>query len=41
MTNKKDKVQIVFLGLPKKKQEELRKKIFKEIAKRTTEKGNE
>jgi hypothetical protein len=34
MIKKKEKIEVVFYGLPKKKQEELRKKIFKEVAKR-------
>jgi len=35
MSKKKEESRIVFLGLPKKQQEELRKKIYKEVAKRT------
>jgi len=34
MSKKKEESRIVFLGLPKKQQEELRKKIFKEVAKK-------
>tara|TARA_R100001460_G_scaffold26146_1_gene52799 strand:+ start:18426 stop:18554 length:129 start_codon:yes stop_codon:yes gene_type:complete len=32
---KKEKIQVVFYGFPKKKQEELKKKIFNAIVKKT------
>lgn len=35
MIKKKEKIQVIFHGLPKKKQEELKKKIFNEIVKKT------